>query len=233
MKHILTAAVIGGAVLATPALASAHTADLTLGCYTRDVQAPYIEGRVDWGRFPIPNGPRLYVELVVNGNEQDVNFVPLTASGMLVMSDTRVVPGDNAATFKVKWYEGGRWQYRSLGPTINCPIEPTPPPVPEEPEVVPTPAPPPTAPPSRIEPLPPVITPNPDKPPVKRVPTTVKKQVQVVRVVACVLGPKAKRAYTVRQVKVTWSRGGKVVLTKFGKRYVVRGQLCSLPPVTG
>lgn len=231
MLKQITIASVGLGLLAPTAVA--HDTSLTVGCFTRDT-APYIEGQVRWTDWPVPNGPRLFAEFEVDGQEQDTNLVPLTRTGSIFFRQD-VGYGDHAVRVRAEFVLSGRLRVRELATTINCPApppppdeeqQPTPAPTPSTPELVPQPG-------NPIEPHPVVITPRPDRPPVKRVPLKVRKQVQVVRAVGCVLGPNARRSYTVRQIKVTWSRGGKVVRTKFSKRFVVRGKMCSQPAVTG
>lgn len=64
----------------------------------------------------------------------------------------------------------------------------------------------------------------------KRPPVRVHRREFTIRAHGCVPGG---RAYTIRRVRVTWTRGGKVVRTKWSRAYRVPGIVCRVPAVTG
>lgn len=66
--------------------------------------------------------------------------------------------------------------------------------------------------------------------PVKKPPLKVHRRELTIRAHGCVPGG---RAYTIRRTRVTWTRGGQVIRTKWSRTYRVPGIVCHIPAVTG
>lgn len=150
---------------AVPAVATAHDTQLTIGCYPSD-SSPVIRGDVEYGRFPVPNGPKLYATLTVDGVPTTQHVQPITSSGTLSIT-TPTTYGDHNVQLMTWWTENGKKRTKDVSGPVSCPAPPVDPPVPPTP---PTPETPPQLPPAPVptatlvEPPITIIPPRPDIP---------------------------------------------------------------------
>ena len=237
---------IGAAALAAAALgaaaaqrADAHTLTAAAACE-----------RVTWNYTAIAaTGTQRAVETItVDGTALPSSTRTWTSTGPAALFTTplSLTPGTHVVRLSSAFTGSDGFRATlTAGPfTVSCAAPPLPP-------APPTPNPPPPA------PLPPAPVPPPPAPtcaellaqfpkagparraawgcpanPRKLPPLKVRKREVTVRAHGCVPNS-GVRAYSVRRIVVTWSRGGEVVATRFSRTYRVPGILCKLPPVTG